>query len=73
MPARRFPAPWPVDELDAAFVVRDANRQALGYFYLEEEPGRRLAAKLLTRPKHATGPRIPGLGRSASYAQPAQP
>jgi hypothetical protein len=29
--------------------VRDANGQALGYFYFEEEPGRRAAAKLLTK------------------------
>jgi hypothetical protein len=61
MPARRFSAPWTVDELDAAFVVRDANGQALDYFYLEKEPGRRSGAKLLTRPKHATGPCISGL------------
>ena len=31
------------------FIVRDANRQALAYVYCEEEPGRRAAAKLLTR------------------------
>jgi hypothetical protein len=29
--------------------VRDKNGQALGYFYFEEEPGRRATAKLLTR------------------------
>jgi hypothetical protein len=40
--ARRFPPPWTVDELnDACFIVRDRNRLALGYFYFEEEPGRR--------------------------------
>jgi hypothetical protein len=35
--------------LDACFVVRDRSGQALGYFYYEEEPGRRSAAKLLTK------------------------
>ena len=47
--ARRFPPPWSVEEQAACFVVRDANRQALGYFYFEEDPGRRSAAKLLTK------------------------
>jgi hypothetical protein len=30
-------------------LLRDANGQALAYVYFEEEPGRRAAAKLLTR------------------------
>jgi hypothetical protein len=30
-------------------LVEDASGQKLGYFYFEEEPGRRPAAKLLTR------------------------
>ena len=47
--SRRFPPPWTIDEMnDACFIVRDANGQALGYFYFEEEPGRRAAANLLT-------------------------
>jgi hypothetical protein len=29
--------------------VRDANDQALSYFYYESEPGRRSAAKLLSQ------------------------
>jgi hypothetical protein len=46
---RRFPPPWTVEETDACFIVRDHNGQALSYVYFEEEPGRRAAAKLLTR------------------------
>jgi hypothetical protein len=39
MPARRFPPPWTVEELDACFVVRDHDGQQLAYVYFEEEPG----------------------------------
>jgi hypothetical protein len=49
MPPRRFPPPWTVEELSACFVVRDANGQALSYVYYESEPGRRSAAKLLSK------------------------
>jgi hypothetical protein len=49
MPARRFPPPWSVEEQAACFVVRDHNGQALAYVYFENEPGRRSAAKLLTK------------------------
>ena len=31
------------------YVVRDANRQQLAYIYFENEPGRRSAAKLVTK------------------------
>jgi hypothetical protein len=41
--------PWSVETTDACFIVRDRNRQALTYVYFEDEPGRRAAAKLLTR------------------------
>jgi hypothetical protein len=47
--ARRFPPPWSVEELDACFVVRDRDGQALAYVYFEDEPGRRSAAKLLSK------------------------
>jgi anti-sigma regulatory factor (Ser/Thr protein kinase) len=48
-PARRFPPPWSVEEQSACFVVRDHNGLALAYVYFENEPGRRSAAKLLTK------------------------
>ena len=47
---RHFPPPWTIEELnDACFVVSDNDGQALAYVYFEEEPGRRSAAKLLTK------------------------
>jgi hypothetical protein len=46
---RRFPPPWSVEELDACFVVRDSARQKLAHVYFEDEPGRRAAAKLLSK------------------------
>ncbi len=50
MADRRFPPPWSIVEANVAcFIVRDGTGQALGYFYFEEEPGRRSVANLLTR------------------------
>jgi hypothetical protein len=49
MPARRFPPPWSVEDIDAAFAVKDSIGQALAYVCFEDEPGRRSAAKLLTK------------------------
>jgi hypothetical protein len=49
MTSRRFPPPWTVEDIGAAFVVRDANGQALSYVYFEDELGRRSAAKLLSK------------------------
>ena len=34
---RRFPAPWSAELQPNYYVVRDANRQTLGYFYFEEK------------------------------------
>jgi hypothetical protein len=48
----RPPLPAALDDRGgnaACFIVRDSTGQALGYFYFEDEPGRRSAAKLLTR------------------------
>jgi hypothetical protein len=49
MPERRFPSPWSVEEQEACYVVRDHDGQQLAYVYYEEEPGRRSAAKLLSK------------------------
>ena len=32
---RRFPPPWTVEDIDAAFVVRDDSGQRLAYVYFE--------------------------------------
>jgi len=49
MADRRFPPPWCIEETPACFIVRDGDGQALAYVYHDEEPGRRSAAKLLSR------------------------
>jgi hypothetical protein len=49
MTPRRFPPPWSAELQLNHYVVRDANRQQLAYVYYENEPGRRSAAKLLTK------------------------
>jgi hypothetical protein len=42
--------PWSVEEYNSAcFIVRNNNGQQLAYVYFEEEPGRRSAAKLLSK------------------------
>jgi hypothetical protein len=66
---RRFPPPWSVEELEACFVVRDHSGQALAYVYFEDEPGRRSAAKLLSKDearRTATNiAKLPGLFRKS--------
>jgi hypothetical protein len=49
MTQRRFPPPWSVEDIGAAFVVKDSAGQKLAYVYYEEEPGRRSTAKMLTK------------------------
>ena len=45
MTGRRFPPPWSVEDIGAAFVVTDSTGQQLVYVYFEDEPGRRLAKR----------------------------
>jgi hypothetical protein len=47
---------------DARFIVRDKNRQALGYFYYDEEPHRRFDPALASRRISALRRRAPRLG-----------
>ena len=49
MPPRCFPPPWTAEVTPNCFIVRDADGQQLAYVYYENEPGRRSAAKLLTK------------------------
>ncbi len=46
---RRFPPPWSIEESLEAFIVKDANGQALAHLYFENEAQRRLSTKRLTR------------------------
>jgi hypothetical protein len=48
-PSRGFSALSNITSSRRAVIVRDANGQALAYVYFEDEPGRRSAAKLLTK------------------------
>jgi hypothetical protein len=50
MPDRRaFTPPWKIDEATESFCIRDQNGQELAYIYFEDEIGRRMAMKRLTK------------------------
>jgi len=49
MSSRCFPPPWTAELTPNCFIVRDADGQQLAYIYYESEPGRRSAAKLLSK------------------------
>lgn len=48
-PARRFPAPWRIEETQGGYRISDASGQHLLYVYGEDEEGRRQAMRGLTR------------------------
>jgi hypothetical protein len=50
-PRRQFPPPWKVEEHPGgeSFIIRDAKGQALAFVYFEDETGRRMSMKRLTR------------------------
>jgi hypothetical protein len=49
VPARRFPAPWSVEEHSGYFLVRDYNGQELAHIYYENELRPAISRKLLTK------------------------
>ena len=63
MAERRFPPPWTAEVTPNCFIVRDADGQQLAYIYYESEPGRRSAAKLLSKD-------APGLARIRNALAP---
>jgi hypothetical protein len=57
----RDPPPPSVEELETCFVVTDNAGQKLAYIYFEDEPGRRSAAKLLSKDIAANIAKLPVL------------
>ena len=51
MHSKSAASPWSVEEHDECFIVRDADGQALGYFYFDEDAG----AQRVDRHHHTTG------------------
>ena len=47
MKGGRLPPPWSIQDLGAAFVVKDSARRKLVYVYFEEKPAWRSAASQL--------------------------
>jgi hypothetical protein len=46
---RLFPPPWSIEDLGAAFVVKDSARHKLAYVYYRDGPDARTATTLLSK------------------------
>jgi hypothetical protein len=53
--AHNSPPPWSIEDLGAAFVVKDSARHKLAYVPYRDEPGRRSTAKLLSKDEARRG------------------
>ena len=53
MHSKSAASPWSVEEHDECFIVRDADGQALGYFYFDEEQQGPAINRRLTRDDEA--------------------
>jgi hypothetical protein len=47
--ARRFPAPWRIEEHDESYVVTDGIGHRLAYLYFDDEPQRQSATGRLSK------------------------
>jgi hypothetical protein len=50
-PPSGFPTPWHANPMPGGYVVRDANGQALAYFYSRDSEAEARQAKILTKDK----------------------
>ena len=61
MSERRFPPPWSVEDIGAAFVVRDHDGQRLAYVYYSRQPAAKLLSRDEARRIAANIAKLPGL------------
>ena len=73
MSARRFPPPWSVEDIDAAFVVKDGGGQKVAYvYYAWETPRRHLSLSPSLSSSLLRGRGVP-MPLSVSLAAPLEP
>ena len=56
MPARRFPPPWSIEQLDACYVVRDHEWRSAAKLLTKDE-ARRIAANIAKLPGKTAVPK----------------